>query len=119
MSKELNALSVIINQIHVPLLLYSFVLYLYFVSCILEFSDAFQDETQLSENIDVLVSRLAELEEECQQLQEQHKALQDSHNLCAPTISMLKEQLNRSHQVCCYRVCVHSPAFTIFQSLFT
>ncbi|KAK8406454.1 hypothetical protein O3P69_007250 [Scylla paramamosain] len=57
------------------------------------------DETQLSENIEVLVSRLAEVEEECQQLKEQHKALQDSHSLCAPTISMLKEQLNRSHQV--------------------
>ncbi|KAK8406453.1 hypothetical protein O3P69_007250 [Scylla paramamosain] len=56
------------------------------------------DETQLSENIEVLVSRLAEVEEECQQLKEQHKALQDSHSLCAPTISMLKEQLNRSHQ---------------------
>lgn len=57
-----------------------------------------RDETQLSENIDVLVSRLAEVEEECQQLQEQYKSLQDSHSLCAPTISMLKEQLNRSHQ---------------------
>ncbi|KAG0712745.1 hypothetical protein GWK47_002030 [Chionoecetes opilio] len=55
-------------------------------------------ETELSENIDVLVSRLAELEGECQQLQEQHKALQDSHSLCGPTISMLKEQLNRSNQ---------------------
>ncbi|XP_045128827.1 paramyosin-like isoform X7 [Portunus trituberculatus] len=57
------------------------------------------DESQLSENIEVLVSRLAEVEEECQQLKEQHKALQDSHSLCAPTINTLKEQLNRSHQV--------------------
>ncbi|XP_045128822.1 paramyosin-like isoform X2 [Portunus trituberculatus] len=56
------------------------------------------DESQLSENIEVLVSRLAEVEEECQQLKEQHKALQDSHSLCAPTINTLKEQLNRSHQ---------------------
>lgn len=56
------------------------------------------NETQLNENTDVLVSRLAELENECQHLRIQHKALQDSHNLCTPTISMLKEQLNRSHQ---------------------
>lgn len=56
------------------------------------------DESQLSENIEVLVSRLAEVEVECQQLKEKHNALQESHSRCAPTISMLKEQLNRSHQ---------------------
>lgn len=55
-------------------------------------------EAQLSENIDVLASRLAELEEECQQLRIQHTALQDTHALCTPTINMLQEQLNRSHQ---------------------
>ncbi|XP_071539635.1 uncharacterized protein [Panulirus ornatus] len=55
-------------------------------------------EAQLSENIDVLASRLAELEEECQQLQNEHRALQDIHALCTPTINMLQEQLNRSHQ---------------------
>ncbi|XP_071539643.1 uncharacterized protein [Panulirus ornatus] len=56
-------------------------------------------EAQLSENIDVLASRLAELEEECQQLQNEHRALQDIHALCTPTINMLQEQLNRSHQI--------------------
>ncbi|KAK8736930.1 hypothetical protein OTU49_004731, partial [Cherax quadricarinatus] len=56
-------------------------------------------EAQLSENIDVLASRLAELEEECQQLRIQHTALQDTHALCTPTINMLQEQLNRSHQI--------------------
>nr|XP_045625872.1 centriolin-like isoform X6 [Procambarus clarkii] len=56
-------------------------------------------EAQLGKNIDVLVSRLAELEEECQQVRDQHAALQNTHALCTPTINMLREQLNRSHQV--------------------
>ncbi|KAG7177656.1 hypothetical protein Hamer_G008307 [Homarus americanus] len=55
-------------------------------------------EAQLSENIDVLASRLADLEDECQQLRNQHTALQETHALCSPTINMLQEQLNRSHQ---------------------
>nr|XP_045625867.1 myosin-14-like isoform X2 [Procambarus clarkii] len=55
-------------------------------------------EAQLGKNIDVLVSRLAELEEECQQVRDQHAALQNTHALCTPTINMLREQLNRSHQ---------------------
>ncbi|XP_066977662.1 uncharacterized protein [Macrobrachium rosenbergii] len=56
-------------------------------------------EAQLSENIDILASRLAELEDECQQLRDQHSALQDTHSLCAPTINMLQDQLSRSQQV--------------------
>ncbi|XP_042215824.1 myosin-7B-like isoform X7 [Homarus americanus] len=56
-------------------------------------------EAQLSENIDVLASRLADLEDECQQLRNQHTALQETHALCSPTINMLQEQLNRSHQI--------------------
>ncbi|XP_047497529.1 adventurous-gliding motility protein Z-like isoform X8 [Penaeus chinensis] len=55
-------------------------------------------ESQLSENIDILAGRLAELEEECTQLREAHAALKDTHALCAPTISMLQDQLARSHQ---------------------
>ncbi|XP_037778340.1 adventurous-gliding motility protein Z-like isoform X3 [Penaeus monodon] len=55
-------------------------------------------ESQLSENIDILAGRLAELEEECTQLREAHTALKDTHALCAPTISMLQDQLARSHQ---------------------
>ncbi|XP_066977625.1 uncharacterized protein [Macrobrachium rosenbergii] len=55
-------------------------------------------EAQLSENIDILASRLAELEDECQQLRDQHSALQDTHSLCAPTINMLQDQLSRSQQ---------------------
>ncbi|XP_066977627.1 uncharacterized protein [Macrobrachium rosenbergii] len=56
-------------------------------------------EAQLSENIDILASRLAELEDECQQLRDQHSALQDTHSLCAPTINMLQDQLSRSQQM--------------------
>ncbi|XP_042869345.1 early endosome antigen 1-like isoform X5 [Penaeus japonicus] len=55
-------------------------------------------ESQLSENIDILAGRLAELEDECTQLRETHTALKDTHALCAPTISMLQDQLARSHQ---------------------
>ncbi|XP_068217030.1 uncharacterized protein [Palaemon carinicauda] len=56
-------------------------------------------EVQLSENIDILASRLAELEDECQQLRNEHSTLQDTHSLCAPTINMLQDQLSRSQQV--------------------
>ncbi|XP_069999397.1 early endosome antigen 1 [Penaeus vannamei] len=55
-------------------------------------------ESQLSENIDILAGRLAELEEECTQVREAHNSLKDTHALCAPTISMLQDQLARSHQ---------------------
>lgn len=58
-----------------------------------------QVEAQLSDNIDVLASRLAELEDECQQLRDQYTALEDTHSLCSTTINMLQEQLNRSQQV--------------------
>ncbi|XP_068217019.1 putative leucine-rich repeat-containing protein DDB_G0290503 isoform X3 [Palaemon carinicauda] len=56
-------------------------------------------EVQLSENIDILASRLAELEDECQQLRNEHSTLQDTHSLCAPTINMLQDQLSRSQQM--------------------
>ncbi|KAK7077444.1 hypothetical protein SK128_018436, partial [Halocaridina rubra] len=60
--------------------------------------DSGEVEAQLSENIDVLANRLAELEEECHKLGDEHSALQDTHSLCAPTITMLQDQLSRSQQ---------------------